>query len=332
MKYAEARDAFFDWLKPAKRSPNTLKAYRCDLDMISALLGSNKPLQVADLTRDRMRRAFGIYAETRSGSTISRVQGTWSKFFDFLVADGILEGNPMAAVPRPKRDRRQPKPLAGWDEDLDYKLLRALKDGCRKGRHPWPELDVAVVAMLFATGVRAAELLSLNIGSVEGRPPKQVVRVRSGKGKRDRAIAIGPELDEILGNYLESRRERYPIWKPKGTDPLFVANRPAKEGRSGGARLTYGQLQHLLETGLESAGFGNRRQPGTLAHAFRHTFGTVLAANGARVTVIRELMGHESLNTTQGYIDSVGRDQRDDAALNTVYAALAKLDGAGTAG
>lgn len=327
MRYSEARDAFFDWLAPAKRSRNTLDAYRSDLDTVADIIaGKGDPdrIEVAELTRDLMRRAFGAYAAPRAKATITRCHGTWRQFFDFLVAEGHLEGNPMAAVTRPKREHRQPKPLQGWDEGLDHKLLLALKDGCRKGRHPWPELDVAIVGTLFATGLRAGELLALNVSSVEGRPPDQVVRVRGGKGKKDRAIAVSEELDFVLGIYLESRRERYSTWKPKGSDPLFVAAKPG-EPKTGGGRMTYGQLSYLLDSALTSAGFGDRRAEGTLAHAFRHTFGTVLASEGARILDIRDLMGHSTLTTTQGYIDSVGREQRDAAARNTVYSALGKI-------
>lgn len=328
MKYTEAREQFFHWLAPAKLSAATITAYRSDLDVIASLIGDPKKISVTDLRRDTMRRAFATYAPSRSKATIQRAHYSWSKFFSFLVADEIVEGSPMAGVPCPKLDKRSPKPLEGWEEDLTYRLLSALKSGCRGGRDPWPELDVAVMATLFAVGTRASELLALDIRSVEGRPPTQVIHI-IGKGNKPRSVPIAPELDIVLGDYLSSRRERYPTWKPKGTDPLFVGAKIAPKA-NGGTRLTYPQLNYLIKTGLESAGFGNRRRKGAMAHAFRHTFGTVLASQGTSVVEIKNMMGHATLNTTQGYLESLAIHQREAAIRNTVYEALGKLTAADT--
>ena len=326
-----ASDDFFAWLAPRKLSAASVKAYRQDLMMISRCVADVVTKKAEDLTLDdlnkaNMRSAFGDYAEDHGKASILRAHSTWCRFFDFLVMDGIIEGSPMAAINRPKSDERKPKPLDGWDEDTVERLLTSLMKGEREGRYIWPELDFAVVTTLLATGVRRSELLAMNVNAVEGRPGEQVIRV-VGKGAKPRTIPVEAEIDTILGHYLESRKARFPGWKPKPDDPLFVSPKtgvaaksaPKSDPRTGGNRLTERQLHYQLEQCLAAAGLGNRRHKGAMAHAFRHTYGTTLAADGAPVSAIRKLMGHSSINTSQGYIDSLAREERQVAARNRVY-------------
>ena len=86
------------------------------------------------------------------------------------------------------------------------------------------------------------------------------------------------------------------------------------------------QLHYAFEQMLATAGLSNKRMEGAMAHAFRHTYGTTLAADGAPVSAIRKLMGHSSINTSQGYIDSLAREEREVAAKNRVYDVLDKLN------
>lgn len=331
MKLDDAVTDFFSWLAPRKLAASSLAAYRQDLEMVgrelAAAAGKDaEKLAIKDLTKSNVRSAFAGFSESRSKASILRAHSTWNQFFDFLVADGVVEGNPMAAVSRPKADERKPKPLDGWDEDVSALLLSSAAEGRRTGRSAWPELDVALIATLLATGVRRSELLAMNVGSVEGRPGSQTIRV-VGKGAKPRTIPVEEALDAVLGAYLESRKARYPTWKPADRDPLFVSPRQRKgdDPKSGGVRMTPRQLHYLLEESLRAAGLSNRRVKGAMAHAFRHTYGTTLAADGAPVSAIRKLMGHSSINTSQGYIDSLAREERSVAAKNRVYKVLEKM-------
>ncbi len=331
MKLAEANKSFFDWLGPRKLAKSSLAAYAQDLEMITREIASitNKAaekLLVTDASKAVVRTAFAQYAADRSKASILRAHSTWNQFFDFLVADGIVDGNPMAAVNRPKADERKPKPLDGWDNDTAKTLLLSATEGRREGRSAWPQLDVAILATLFATGVRRSELLAMNIDALEGRAGAQTIRV-IGKGAKPRTIPVEQGLDLVLGDYLESRKERFPAWKARNDDPLFVSGRRRRsdDPKSGGVRLTPRQLHYLLDASLKAAGLANRRSKGAMAHAFRHTYGTTLAADGAPVAAIRKLMGHSSINTSQGYIDSLAREEREVAARNRVYEVLEKL-------
>jgi site-specific recombinase XerD len=328
MKLDVASKSFFDWLIPRKLSTASIRAYRQDILVISRCVAESldkeiESLAVDDLSKANMRSAFALYSEDHSKASILRAHSTWRQFFDFLVMDGVVEGSPMAAINRPKSDERKPKPLDGWDEDTVQRLLASIIAGERKGHHAWPELELAIVALLLSTGVRTSELLAMNVNAVEGKPGEQVIRV-IGKGAKPRTIPVESEIDLILGRYLESRKARYSGWKPKPTNPLFVSPRrvTSNETKEGGERLSERQLHYLLEQVLAAAGLGNRRHKGAMAHAFRHTYGTTLAADGAPVAAIRKLMGHSSINTSQGYIDSLAREERSVAARNRVYDAL----------
>lgn len=332
MLLTDASNEFFAWLAPRKLSVMSVQAYKQDLEMITRSLVAatsvldREKLEVADLTKSSLRLAFADYSSTRARASILRAHSTWRQFFDFLVMDGIVEGNPMAAINRPKAPERRPKPLEGWDEDTVTRLLSSMAKGERGGRYLWPELDVAVVATLLSTGVRRSELLGMNLNALEGGRGEQVIRV-VGKGAKPRTIPVEEELDTVLGRYLESRKARFDRWKPKSSDPLFVSlKKPSANYEGGGERLTTRGLDWMLEQGLRAAGLGDRRHKGAMAHAFRHTYGTTLAADGAPVAAIRKLMGHSSINTSQGYIDSLAREERSVAARNRVYDVLNELD------
>ena len=333
MKYANAREQFIDW-GTLSWKPSTITAYRSDLEIIASTIGDTSKLTLSAFTRESIRKAFSTYGAGKAKTTIERRRSTWRLFFDFLVSENLVPGSPMGAVRKVKLGQRHPKPLKGWDEDLDYKLLVQLRDGCRYvghecpkppqrcQRHPFIELDMAIIAMLFATGFRASELLSLNIGSIEGRRGKQTITV-TGKGDVERTVPIEPLLDDLLGKYLDGRRERYPTWKPKDSDPLFCTFKT--EGTAGGIRMNPAQLDYFLRTALQSAGFGNAAQRGTMAHAFRHTYGTGLVASGAPILQVRTLMGHKSVATTEGYVDLLMEEARSAAGGNTLYKALERI-------
>lgn len=291
----------------------------CDLDF--------KTSPVTALNKHVLRAAYAAYGsgedrnpkKERAKSTVHRRHQDWREFFDFLVIDGYTEGSPMAAVRIAKPDKRGALALDRWEEDSIPRLLKSSENGDRKGRSPWPERDVAVVAVLLATGVRASEFCDMTIGSVQGKHPEYYVRV-VGKGDKARTIPIEPEIDQTLGTYLESRKERFPKWKQKRSDPLWLGDK----NEDGTKAMTRWQLDYILERSLAVAGI--ERQKGAMAHAFRHTYGSILAASGMSIVGIANLMGHESVVTSQGYISSIARDERAGAAKNSVYEALNKLN------
>ncbi|MFC9086738.1 tyrosine-type recombinase/integrase [Nocardiopsis dassonvillei] len=321
---AEAVEQYLVARRAAKPSPHTVAAYRRDLrgvlGCVAQVVGV-EPEQVGwqDLEAGVLRAAFAEFAGERAASSVVRAWSTWNGFFGFWVSEGVVAGNPMSAVPRPRVRPSGPKPLMG--EDTPERLLEALARGARKARDPWPERDLAVLALALLTGMRSAEMLSLRVESVGGRSGERRIRV-VGKGGGERVLPIEVPLEALLEAYLVSRRERFGV--VRGSDPLLVDNR--------GEGLRRGGLQYLVQQCYKHAGVHDRVARGTLVHALRHTFATRLAEDGASVSEIMHLLGHASVASSQAYIEVTARAQREAASSNRTYGVLRRLVAEGGGG
>src|SRR5699024_2555710 len=199
--------------RAAKPSEHTVAAYRRDLHTVLGCMAAAQgveaeQVELADVDAVVLRAAFADFAEERAASSVLRAWSTWNGFFQFWVAEQVVEGNPMSAVPRPRVRASSPKPLRG--EDTPEQLLRALAQGARKARAPWPERDLAVLALALLTGMRSAEMLALRVESIGGRAGERRVRVL-GKGGVERVLPIEVPLEALLEAYLVSRRERFGV-------------------------------------------------------------------------------------------------------------------------
>jgi len=167
--------------------------------------------------------------------------------------------------------------------------------------------------------LRSAELLTLKVGSVTGAAGERRIHV-IGKGGKARSVPIEDALDDVINSYISSRRTRFPAKRIGGSSPLFIDAR--------GEPLQRGGLQYLVATALRAAGVGDRRSPGALVHALRHTYATRLADDGATASEVIALLGHASLATRHAYIDATAAEQRRSAAANRTYRALDSLPNA----
>ena len=325
----DAIDGWFEARAPRKDSPHTRAAYERDLAAICVAAGAHlgRPvdeLRIDDLTLRVLRSAFAAWSHGRAAATVRRAHSTWSGFFEHLVSEEHLAGSPMPGVAKPKAPRRLPKPFA---EDDAARIVAVLTDGSARRRDPWPELDAAVVLTAMVTGVRAAELLAVDLGDVTRTAGNERIRVL-GKGEAERAIPVEPALLGILARYLDSRRERFPgtarrrgvsesddawAWWRAG-DPLFV-------DRSG-ERMQIGALQYLVEVVYRDAGVNASRARGALVHALRHTAATRLVERGATAVELMDFLGHRSLSTSQGYLSATAASVRAAAARSPVYGLL----------
>ncbi|AVT28748.1 integrase [Plantactinospora sp. BC1] len=316
-----------------KPSPHTLAAYRRDLLAVARLVADDQPgtplplaaLPIRALTTRSIRAAFARFAAPRAAASIYRAWSTWNGFFDFLVAEQVVAGNPMPAVDKPRVPPAPPKPLRG--ERTPEQLLAGVVESDRRQRDPWPERDLAVLALALCAGLRLAELLALRTGSLVGRDGERRVEV-IGKGSRSRLIPVEPELDRVIVDYLESRRRRFGS-RTVGPDSALLVDREGKPLRRGG-------LQYLVESCYRRAGITDRVPPGARLHALRHTFATRLAEDGASAPEIMRLLGHASLATSQNYIEVTGEQERAAVRANRTNRSLGRLlsqrsvaDGAG---
>jgi site-specific recombinase XerD len=263
-----------------------------------------------------LRAAFARFAADRAPASVYRAWSTWNSFFSFLVADGVLPGNPMSAVGKPRVAAPSPKPLRG--EDTPEQLLDAVNRTDERQRHPWPERDLAVLALALCAGLRLSELLSLRVGSLTGRAGERRVEV-AGKGGRPRTVPVEPELDAVLVRYLDSRRVRFGD-RSVGSGAVLLVDRH-------GAPLQRGGLQYLVESCFRRAGISDRVPRGAQLHALRHTFATRLAEDGANASEIMRLLGHASLTTSQNYIEVTAAQQRAAVRANRTNRSLGRLTG-----
>ena len=321
MRVVDAQQAFFAARRPRKDSPHTTDAYRRDLAGITALLveeigGEAEMLLVQDLSAPALRAAFWVFADSHAKSSVLRAWSTWNQFLTFCVADGLLPGNPIGAVARPKTPPLSPKPLRG--EDTPERLLAAAAGGDRKTRDPWPERDVLVIALGLLAGLRSAEMRTLTVNSLVGRTGEMRLHVH-GKGSRDRSIPVEPAMEKVIADYLKSCRTRFPHER-------FGRGAPLLRDRAGGP-IGRGALEYLVKSCYRWAGLHDRVPAGANLHALRHTFATRLAEDGASASEIMALLGHASLATSQNYIEATGREQRAAVASNRTYRALTSVTG-----
>lgn len=313
----ELIDEFFLARRPKKHSEHTLAAYQRDLASVLGHLAEvlGKPateVRIGDLDVRTLRRGFAAISH-QSAATISRTWSTWNQLFTFLVADGILAGNPMAAIEKPRVPKSRPKAITG-DDSLE-RLLNVAATGRKNARNPWPERDLAIVVTLITCGLRLAELLELSMRSIDGPEGERVLAVK-GKGNKERTVPLEPEVETLITTYTLSRLRRFP-GRIAADAPLFVDNR--------GTGMKRGALQYMIEQLYREAGIRSRVPAGALVHALRHTFATSLARNGASGTELQRLLGHESLATTQRYVDATAREVRQAARSNDAYRLLPDL-------
>ncbi|MGD2110251.1 MAG: tyrosine recombinase XerC [Phycisphaerae bacterium] len=314
-------DEFLNYLKFERHfSPHTAKCYAADLAQFCAFLagdrdaasggqvfhvppgtartqaavagqeGQNRPsgtavISVADIGQ-RLRdvnpdhvKQFLAFLGTQnySKSTIARKLATLRSFYKFCLRKGYVENHPLAAIRTPKQEKRLPKFL---ELEQISKLLSTPDVNTLLGSR-----DRAMLEVLFSTGVRVSELVDLNFHDVDFEG--HVIRVR-GKGKKQRAAPIGTTAIAAIKRYVDMRRAdaRSATFDQEA---LFVNKH--------GQRLSTRSVRRKLDKYLAEAGL----DPAISPHTLRHSFATHMLNNGADLRSVQELLGHQSLSTTQVY-------------------------------
>ncbi len=224
-------------------------------------------------------RSFLAFLGTQnySKSTIARKLATLRSFYKFCMRRGYVQTNPLATIKTPKQDKRLPKFL---DLDAINKLLATPDCNTLLGSR-----DRAMLEVMFSTGVRVSELVDLNFADVE--MVNRTIRVR-GKGKKQRTAPIGPTAIAAIQRYLELRRADARSAR-FDQEALFVNKH--------GQRLSTRSVRRKLDKYLSECGLDPTISP----HTLRHSFATHMLNNGADLRSVQELLGHQSISTTQVY-------------------------------
>ena len=213
-----------------------------------------------------------------SKSTIARKLATLRSFYKFLVKRGRLTSNPVVAVRTPKQDKKLPR-------FLEYEQVKRLLE--TPPMDSWlGARDRAIMETLYSTGIRVSELVALNMDDVDFLG--EVVHIR-GKGKKERIAPISSSVLQVIQHYMEFRSKRAQSNANFDSKVLFVN----KHGR----RLSTRSVRRKMDKYLKMAGL----DPAISPHTLRHSFATHMLNNGADLRSVQELLGHQSLSTTQIY-------------------------------
>ncbi len=272
-------DTFLEDLRHRRGlSAHTIKSYRSDLRQFAAFLEDSLGIKRLDKVDVLAIRAFlaELHQNGIARSSTARKLASIRTFFRYLTREGKLDKNLARLVSTPRLDKKIPPRL---EQSEVERLLECPDPTTELGRR-----DRAMLELLYATGVRVGELVALDLARVD--LDNMLVRV-DGKGGKERIVPYGEVASEAILLYLNDRRELVRLGR--GTDAVFLNAR--------GGRLTARSVRRLLERYLRDAALTSSLSP----HSLRHAFATHLLERGCDLRSIQELLGHQSLSTTQKY-------------------------------
>jgi len=235
--------------------------------------GDEPDIRFAD--RRLIRRYLSTSGDNLAPASVSRRLSALKTFFKFLVREGAVETNPADLIRGPKLPKHLPEHLA---VDEMFALLATPDGEANIGKR-----DKAWLELLYATGMRVGELVSLKISDVDLK--QAMVRI-FGKGRKERIVPLTPKAVAAITDYLAARAE-FPKYRDR--EALFLNYRGGRLGERG--------IRKLLDQYILKCSINRHISP----HALRHTFATHLLEGGADLRSIQELLGHVSLSTTQKY-------------------------------
>ena len=311
-------------------SEHTLRAYRRELESFVGFLTKaiGADADIGGVGHLQIRSYLGVLYEGGLGKTsVARALAAVRSWFKWLAKEGVVGANPARLVSTPKLPKHLPRvpsveemnrvldgliggdvPLAAGSAGAATKAseVEEAKDAnVEQGKvaeAAWPARDRVIFELLYGCGIRNAELVGLDLGSVLWSD--EAIRVL-GKGKKERIVPVGDLAAEAVRRYLPERAERLRAAQKAGlisAGPL-VCNVTMR----GNCRLTTRSVRRIVKAVAVSRGLPADVHP----HTLRHAFGTHLLEEGADLRAIQEMLGHERLSTTQRYTQlTVGQVQR----------------------
>lgn len=268
-------------------STHTLRNYRIDLEQfLLHLAGADSkkkrttpPIEQIDHLTIREWLAT-LHSAQKSKSSIARKLAALRTFFQFLVREGMLELNPAKLVSTPRQEKKLPNHLSVEEA---VRFIESPDTDTDLGKR-----DRAMLELMYATGIRVAELTTMNLGDIDFR--SQLIRV-TGKRRKQRVVPFGDPAGDALRNYLKVRDHflfNAPISK-REEEALFLNYQ--------GTRITTRSVGRMVDKYIRLCAGIHNISP----HALRHSFATHLLDSGADLRDIQELLGHARLSTTQVY-------------------------------
>jgi len=264
-------------------SDNTIAAYRNDLSQMASFIKEDATKRGltpswANFNRQGMLSyQLDLKERNYAATTLARKVAAAKSFFKFMVAEDKLRDNPTDNVASPNVGRQLPKPIS-------YPEAMKLLEQPTKLSTPEAKRDSAMLALLYASGMRVSELISLNLGNVDTEG--DFVRC-FGKGNKERLIPIARRAALAVQEYVKEARPR--LARNDEEKALFLNRR--------GERLTRQGFWQILKGYAKSAELDKEITP----HTLRHSFATHMLSGGADLRSVQELLGHANISTTQVY-------------------------------
>ena len=260
---------------------NTIVAYRNDLHQLCTYLGQQALENWCQVTREHIA---GYLLEMREGlayrpTTIARKLAALKSFFRYMQSTGIVAINPVEKLEAPRIQKELPHVLSA--EQIGC-LFRQVEVETLHGQR-----DLAMLHMLYATGMRVTELVSLNLDNLDVVHATVICPGRNGRNSRERVLPLSPVAFEATKHYLEAARPRMIARHPE-EQALFVNHH--------GERLTRQGFWLIVKTYARQAGITT-----ITPHMLRHSFAILMLNGGMELRSVQELLGHAHISTTQVY-------------------------------
>lgn len=274
------RKGFKAYLQLEKSLADTsVEAYGSDLDKLIQYLEAEAPgTSPSDITLAQLETFIGqIAALGMTARSQARIISGIKAFFRYCQQEQLISSNPALLLEAPRLQRTLPDVLSVTD-------IQALIDAIDLSK-PEGTRNKAMLETLYSCGLRVSELVNLRISCIF--PDLEFIRV-TGKGDKERLVPIGSEALKYIAIYMDTVRRLQPI-QPGDEDILFLNRR--------GKRLTRVMIFLILKDLARTAGIEKSISP----HTFRHSFATHLVEGGADLRAVQEMLGHESITTTEIY-------------------------------
>lgn len=269
-------DMYLNYLKIVKKySDKTILSYSDDLIEYNEFLGNNF-INILNIDLNTTKEYLKyLYERKINKNSISRKLSSIRSFYNYLLKEQIITNNYFNNIPNPKKELYLPKYLK--DEELD-KIFSV----CNMN-NPINERDTLIIELLYATGIRVSELVNIKIKDIN-RGEKSIKVL--GKGDKERIVLYNNHTEKALDTYLNDGYHSF----NKQNNGYLILNK-------NGGKLSERYVRVIINNLVRKAGLDIKISP----HTIRHTFATDMLEEGADLMTVKELLGHESLNTTSIY-------------------------------
>ncbi|MCQ2270379.1 MAG: site-specific tyrosine recombinase XerD [Bacteroidales bacterium] len=257
-------------------SPKTVEAYLHDIEKLNDFLAGRKKLEEVQL-EDLQDFMASLYDDKMSARSQARIISGLKSFYHFLLFEHHITHDPTELLDAPKIGRHLPEVLSLPEIEA---IINTIDLSTTEGHR-----NKAIIEVMYGCGLRVSEVVNLRLSNLYFRD--NYIRI-IGKGDKERLVPIGQTAQHAITLYVEGQRQQLKI--KKGEEDFVFLNRR-------GARLTREMIFMMIKKAAEEAGVTKTISP----HTFRHSFATHLVEGGADLRAVQEMLGHESITTTEIY-------------------------------